>query len=98
MNQNPWALTNGQLTLYCHVQPGAKQSQLVGLYNQRLKIQLKATPVDGKANQALTAYLAKLFNCPRSAISLKNGTNQRRKTLLIEGIDELPEVLKNLNR
>ena len=96
MNQKLWVLVHNQLTLYCHIQPGAKNTQLVGQYNQRLKIQLKAAPVDGKANKALIDFLAKLLKCHRSSIHLKSGANNRQKTLIVNGVTELPELLENL--
>lgn len=96
MHQKPFVLSNNQLTLYCHVQPGAKQSQLAGLYDHCLKVQLKAVPVEGKANKALINFLAEVLKCSRSNISIKSGFNQRRKTLIIEHIDTMPPVLEKL--
>ncbi len=93
----PWSLENNRLTLYCHLQPGAKQDQLCGLYNQRLKIQLKAPPVDGKANKALIEYLSKAFNIAKSKILIHKGFNQRSKTILVEGIEQLPAVLQEID-
>ena len=92
----PWSLENKRLTLYCHLQPGAKQDQLCGLYNQRLKIQLKAPPVDGKANKALIEYLSKLFNIAKSKILIHKGFNQRSKTVLVEGVEQLPAALQQI--
>lgn len=92
----PWSLQDGHLTLYCHLQPGAKQDQLCGLYNQRLKIQLKAPPVDGKANKALVKYLSGLFNIAKSKILIQKGFNQRSKTILVQEIQELPAVLQQM--
>jgi uncharacterized protein len=96
MNPHPWSLDNKRLTLYCHLQPGAKQNQLCGLYNKRLKIQIKAAAIDGKANKALIDFLAKLFNIAKSKILIHKGLNQRSKTVLIEGIEQLPEALQQL--
>lgn len=96
MTSQPWTLENNRLTLYCHLQPGAKQNQICGLYNQRLKIQLKAAPVDGKANKALVEFLAKLFNIAKSKILIHKGLNQRSKTVLVEGVQQLPAVLQQI--
>lgn len=92
----PWSLTDQRLTLYCHIQPAARNSQLIGLYDGRIKIQLKSPPVDGKANRTLIDFLAQLSNRPRSAISIRRGLNQRRKTIIIEGIGEIPQQFVHL--
>lgn len=60
-----------------------------------LKLRLTTPPVDGKANKAVIAYLAKLFHLPKSAITLKSGQQSRSKTVLINGIEreQLQQVL-----
>ena len=71
------------LHLTIHVQPGAKTTSCAGIHGDALKIRLQAPPVDGKANQALIAWLAKTLGCPQSAIELTRGQTSRRKTLSI---------------
>ena len=41
------------LILSLYIQPGASKTEVCGEHNGRIKIRLKAPPVDGKANQAL---------------------------------------------
>ncbi len=95
MNTPPWKLDKGQVTLHCHVQPGAKQTRIVGLHDQCIKIQLNSPPVDGKANKALIQFLAKAFHCPKSSIQIKHGLSSRRKTIIIDS-DHIPSVIKDL--
>ena len=76
----------GKIVVYC--QPGAKQTQCVGLHDGKPKIQLKAPPVDGAANAALIALLAKQLKRPKSAISLLTGDTARIKRLQIDGLSE----------
>ena len=75
--------SKGELLLTVHVQPGAKTTSCAGIHGDALKIRLQAPPVDGKANQALIAWLAKTLGCPQSAIELIRGQTNRRKTLSI---------------
>ncbi len=93
MNQQPWALIDNQLTLYCHVQPGAKQNKLSGLYDNCLKIQLKTAPVEGRANKALIDFLANIFDTRKSQVSIKRGLSSRRKTIVIQDIVKIPAVI-----
>lgn len=66
------------------VKPGARQSQLVQAEDGSWLAQLKAPPVEGKANQELIALVARHFRCARSAVSIKSGAASRRKLVRIE--------------
>src|SRR5260363_293581 len=58
-----------QLCVY--VQPNAKATETMGEFNGALKVRLNAPPVDGKANQALCAWLAERLGVPRHAVYLE---------------------------
>ena len=75
----------GKIVVYC--QPGAKQTQCVGLHDGKPKIQLKAPPVDGAANKALIGFLAEVFGVPKSAISIELGASGRTKRVEVAGVD-----------
>ncbi|MDD2465160.1 MAG: DUF167 domain-containing protein [Desulfobulbus sp.] len=77
---------DGSITLRLHVQPRASANSLAGLQGDLLKLRLTTPPVDGKANKAVIAYLAKLFHLPKSAITLKSGHQSRSKTMVITGL------------
>jgi uncharacterized protein len=76
----------GRIVLYC--QPGAKQTQCVGLHDGKPKIQLKAPPVDGAANKALIGFLSEVFDVPKSAISIELGASGRTKRVEVAGVDD----------
>ena len=63
------------------VVPGAKRTELVGLHGGALRVRLAAPPVDGKANDALIAWLADELSLPRRSIELLRGVASRRKQL-----------------
>jgi len=69
------------VVLILHVQPGAKKTEISGQYGDALKIRLAAPPVDGKANDALLAFLAAKLSVARSALSLEAGATSRSKRL-----------------
>jgi hypothetical protein len=50
-----------------------------------VKIALTAPPVDGKANEALIAFLAEALRLPRARIAIIAGLTSRAKTLRITG-------------
>jgi uncharacterized protein len=78
------------VTLAVRVQPGAKKTAIVGIYGEgataQLKIAVNAPPIDGRANEALIAFLAEFFSLPRSAIALTSGASSRSKVFLLRGI------------
>ena len=82
-------LPDGSLLLRLHVQPRAATNELAGLQGDALKLRLTTPPVDGKANKAVIAYLAKFFHLPKSALNIKSGQQSRIKTVVIKGADEL---------
>lgn len=79
------------LLLHCHIQPGAKATEVSGTHGDRLKIRLQAPPVDGKANDALLAFLAREFGVSKSAVSLLRGQSSRQKTVSIDEPQTLPK-------
>ena len=53
-----------------------------------LKVRVAAPPVEGEANAALVALLAKLSRRPKSAVSVISGPSARLKRVEIEGVTE----------
>jgi uncharacterized protein (TIGR00251 family) len=80
------------VTLAVRAQPGAKKTAITGVYgegaNAQLKIAVHAPPIEGRANQALIAFLAELFNLPKNAVELVTGELSRSKVLLLRGVTE----------
>jgi uncharacterized protein len=79
--------TDGSVILTLHIQPGAKKTELAGLHGEALKIRLAAPPVDGKANAALLAFLAKQAGIPKAAVELLSGDTSRSKRVRLSGAD-----------
>jgi len=79
------------IRLHCHIQPKASRDAIVGVHNERLKIQITAPPTDGKANAHLQKFLAKTLGIAKNRIRLIGGQSSRQKSLLIEGLSHLPD-------
>lgn len=86
--------TDGSVVLTLHIQPGARKTELAGLHGEALKIRLAAPPVDGKANAALVAFLAKACGVSKSAVELVSGETSRSKRVRVSGVE--PGVLERL--
>jgi hypothetical protein len=50
-----------------------------------------APPIEGRANQALVAFLAETFSLPRNAVELITGDLSRSKVFLLRGVT-LPQA------
>ncbi len=71
--------------LRIHVQPKARRQQVVGLYNERLKVCVTEPPDRGRANAAVMQLLAEALQISRSQINLVRGDTSRQKDLWLSG-------------
>jgi uncharacterized protein (TIGR00251 family) len=69
------------------VVPRASRERIGPMMGGRLKIALTAPPVEGAANDALVALLARTLGVSRSSVAIVRGEGSRRKTVRIDGID-----------
>jgi uncharacterized protein (TIGR00251 family) len=58
---------------------------VTGVHANAAKIALTAPPVDGKANEALVAFLAEALRLPRARVAIVAGAASRAKTVRITG-------------
>ena len=65
------------------VKPNARTSLLVQAEDGSWLAQLKAAPVEGKANQELIALVARQFGCAKAAVTIKSGASGRLKRVRI---------------
>lgn len=80
-------------TISLYIQPGAAKSEVSGEYDGRLKIKIKARPVDGEANAGLIEFLAEILKISKAKIHLISGESSRQKVILVELSPEEVEVL-----
>ncbi len=76
------------ITLQIKVKPDARISSLEQGADGIWLAQLKASPIDGKANQELIKLLARHFRCPTAAVNIKSGASGRMKRVQLD-IDEI---------
>ena len=81
------------LILTCHLQPRASRTESVGLHGEALKIRIKASPVEGKANTELIRFLAEEFAVPKRQVTIISGEQSRHKRVCIEQPNKAPEFL-----
>ena len=72
--------------LAIRVQPRAKRTEVAGERDGAVVIRVSAPPVEGKANEAVRALVAKRLNVPKSAVQIVRGEGSRDKLVRIEGL------------
>lgn len=70
--------------LQVKVKPNARASVLQDMGDGQWLAQIKAPPVDGRANEELVALVARHFGCRKSAVSIQSGASGRLKRIRID--------------
>jgi len=69
------------------LQPRARRDEVVGERAGAIVIRVTAPPVDGKANAALCALVARAAGVPASRVAVVRGQTSRDKVVRIAGRD-----------
>jgi len=73
--------------LRVRVQPRASRSEIVGWRaDGTLSVRVAAPPVEGQANVALAALLARALDVRRTAVTVEHGARGRDKLVRITGL------------
>ncbi len=68
------------------LKPGADRDEVLGIHAGRLKISVKAPPVDGKANKALCIFLSRSLGIRKKQVWIQRGLQSRNKDLIVSGV------------
>jgi uncharacterized protein (TIGR00251 family) len=71
-------------SLQIKVKPNARASLLIEQSDGTWLAQLKAPPVDGKANEELIRLIAEHFGVRKAQVAIKSGALSRLKRVVIE--------------
>ena len=77
------SLRDGGVLLRLSVMPNAKRTEVDGLHDGALRVRLAAPPIDGRANEALIAWLAKSLGVAKRDVEVLRGESSRRKQVAI---------------
>ena len=80
-----WEARGDALRFSVRVSPRASRASVGGLHGGALKVKVTAPPVDGEANAAVIALLAKKLGVAKRDVSLVAGESSRDKTLEVRG-------------
>jgi uncharacterized protein len=74
--------------LRVRLQPRARRDEVVGERDGRILIRVTAPPVDGRANAALCALVAKAAGVAPSRVAVVRGQSGRDKVIRVDGVEE----------
>lgn len=83
------------MNLDVQISANAPANKIVGWFNGRLKIKVKAPAVEGKANAELLRFLAEELDIRVSQLRIVRGGTTKLKTIAVEGLEEA-QVLERL--
>ena len=78
----------GKVIFSVRVQPRASKDEIAGEMGGALKVRLRASAVEDRANEALVEFLAQPLKTPRSAVRILGGERSRTKRLEIRGVTQ----------
>jgi hypothetical protein len=78
----------GAVVLLVRVQPRASKDEIAGVMEGALKVRLRASALEDRANEALCEYLAELLKTPKSAVRILSGHHSRSKRVEVRGVTE----------
>lgn len=88
-----WRREEGDaLILTLHVQPGAKQTEVAGAHGEALKIRIKASPIENRANAELLRFLADAFDVSVRDVTLLRGAAARQKVVRVAQPRRRPDL------
>jgi uncharacterized protein (TIGR00251 family) len=73
------------------IRAGARRTEFSGRHGDAWKLHVSAPPVDGRANEAIVRFLAKLAAVPFAAVRIVSGFTGSTKIVEVDGVD--PEYL-----
>lgn len=76
----------GHIRLAVKAKPKSSPQGIVGVRDGHLVVRLSAPALDGKANSALVAFLAKRLGIKKTEVLLVNGEKSRTKLLELGGL------------
>lgn len=86
-----------EIRLTVRVKPGASRASVGGRYGEgQLVVAVTAPPVDGAANEAVVAAVAKALGLRSRQVSIVSGHTSRSKVVAIEVPDDEVNAVRDL--
>jgi uncharacterized protein (TIGR00251 family) len=97
----PWLIWKGSdvWLIQLAIRSGAQLTRAEGEHDGRLKLSVKAPPIEGRANQTIILTIANALGLPKNNVRLVSGLKSKRKSVLIEApADNASLIIETLIR
>ncbi|WP_353661298.1 DUF167 family protein [Hydrogenimonas sp. SS33] len=88
---------NDHVDLFINARPASSRNEIAGIYDDTLKVKVKAPAVEGAANKELVKFLAKLFKVPKSEVVFVSGETSKRKRIRFPRSEKLMAFIEEQN-
>jgi len=86
------------IDLFISARPASSKNAIVGIFDNTLKIKIKAPAVDGVANKELVKFLSKQFKVPKSKIAFISGETQKLKHIRLPHSKLLEALIEKMQK
>ncbi|SFP66751.1 DUF167 domain-containing protein [Hydrogenimonas thermophila] len=84
--------------LFISARPASSKNEIVGIFNDTLKIKVKAPAVEGAANKELVKFISKQFKVPKSEILFISGETSKRKCIRLPRTEQLEAWIEEMQK
>jgi uncharacterized protein (TIGR00251 family) len=92
VNKDWYHWTSERLQLRLQVQTRASDNKFAEILEDRIKLRIMASSVNGKANEAIINFLSIEFRTPISCVHILRGHSNTKKLVLIHNPGRLPDL------
>ncbi len=88
---------DGSVLFSIRAVPNSSKNSFEGIYDNALKVKIKAPAVEGAANKELVKFFSKTFKVPKSSVVFVGGETSKQKRLRVpynERIEKFIEEMK----
>ncbi len=86
-------IKEGYVDLLISARPNSGKNAFAGIYDNTLKILIKAPAVEGAANKELVKFLSKSFKIPKSEIQFLSGETGKKKRIRLPINEKVEEFI-----
>jgi len=86
------------IDLFVNARPASSKNVIVGVFDNTLKIKIKAPAVDGAANKELVKFLSKQFKVPKSRITFISGKTKKCKHIRLPRNEQLEAWIEEMQK
>ena len=84
------------IDLFITARPASSKNEFAGIYDDALKVKVKAPAVEGAANKELVKFLSKQFKVPKSDVRFVSGETSKRKRIRLPKTEKLEAFIAQM--